>query len=137
MTVQSNNNNLNYLINPTFINVNEGDNRYYFSHYYVPNVEIKDFNVLNDGKSSFDFPVKNKEEAYKKNIDMSNNNDYATGKLLEFAYFKENYNLIPLDLSKQTKLKDLQKISFIGKLEDQNQGTAMFFIIKKSEEIIF
>ena len=148
MTVQSNNNNLNYLINPTFINVNrlfllsftrnnEGDNRYYFSHYYVPNIEIKDFNVLNDGKSSFDFPVKNKEEAYKNNIDMSNNNDYVTGKLLEFAYFKENYKLVPIDLSKQTKLKDLQKISFIGKLEDQNQGTAMFFIIKISEETIF
>ena len=75
MTVQSSNNNLNYLIDPTFTSINklfvlsftrnnEGDNRYSFSHYYVPNVEIKDFNVLNDGKSFFDFPVKSKEEAY-------------------------------------------------------------------------
>ena len=74
-----------------------------FSHYYVPNVEIKDFNVLIDGKSFFDLPVKNEEEAYEKIMDMSNNNDYTTGNLLDFAYFKENYKLIATDLSKQTK----------------------------------
>ena len=47
---------------------------------------------------------------------MSNNNDYTTGNLLGFAYFKKNYKLIAIDLSKQTKLKDLQQINFIGKL---------------------
>ena len=62
-------------------------------------------------------PVKNEEEAYKKVIEMSNNNDYATGKLLNFAYFKENDGLIGIDLSKQTKLKDPQQINFIEKLE--------------------
>ena len=45
-------------------------------------------------------PVKNEEEAYEKVIDMSNNNDYTTGNLLDFAYFKENYRLIAIDLSK-------------------------------------
>ena len=58
-------------------------------HYYVPNIEIKGFNVLIDGKSFFDFPVKN--EAYKKIIEMSRNNDCTTGNLLNFAYFKENH----------------------------------------------
>ena len=67
-----------------------------FSHYYVPNVEIKDFNVLIDGKRFFDLPVKN-EEAYEKIIDMSNNNDYTAGNLLDFAYFKETYRLIAID----------------------------------------
>ena len=62
-------------------------------------VEIKDFNVLIDGKSFFDLPVKNEEEAYKKIIGMSKNNDYKTGNLLDFAYFKENYRLIATDLS--------------------------------------
>ena len=57
------------------------------SHYYVPNVRIKDFNVFIDGKSFFDLPVKNEEEAYKKNTDMSNNNDYTTVNLLDFVYF--------------------------------------------------
>ena len=79
-------------------------------------------------------PVKNEEEAYEKIIEMSNNNDYTTGNLLDFAYFKENYRLIAIDLSKQTKLKDPQQINFIGKLEGQNNGARMFFIIEKSEE---
>ena len=57
------------------------------SNYYVPNVEIKAFNVLIDGKSFLDLPVKNEEETYEKLIDMSNNDDYTTGNLLDFAYF--------------------------------------------------
>ena len=61
-----------------------------FSHYSVPNATIKDFNVLIDGKSFFDLPVKN-EEAYEKIIKMSNNNDYTTGNLLDFVCFKKNY----------------------------------------------
>ena len=44
------------------------DGRYYFSNYYVPKVKISDFNVLNDGKSFFDLPVKNEEEAYEKTL---------------------------------------------------------------------
>ena len=141
MTIQPQNNNLNYLIDPTFTNVNRlfvlsfsrnnnTDNRDSFSHYYVPNVEIKDFNDLIDGKSFFDLPVKNTEEAYEKIIDISNNNDYTPGNLLDFAYFKENYELIAIDLSKQTELKDPQQISFIGKL-DKDNGATMFFIIEK------
>ena len=53
-------------------------------------------------------PVKNEEEAYEKIIDRSNNNDDTTVNLLIFGYFKENYKLIAIDLSKQTKLKDPQ-----------------------------
>ena len=100
MTIQPQSKNLDYLIDPTFINVNRlsvlsfgdhsGDNRDSFSYYYVPNVEIKDFNVLIDGKSFFDLPVKNEEETYEKVMSMSRNNDCTTGNLLYFAYFKEN-----------------------------------------------
>ena len=103
MTVQPQNNNLSYLIDLTFTNANRlfvlsfprntnADSRYFFSNYYVPKVKINDFNVLIDGKSFFDLPVKNEEEAYEKIIDMSNNNDYTTGKLLNFAYFKKIIN---------------------------------------------
>ena len=62
------------------------------SHYYVANVEIRGFNILIDWKSFFDLPVKNEEEAYEKIIDMSNNNDYTTSDLLDFAYLKKNTN---------------------------------------------
>ena len=69
MTIQPQNNKLNYLIDPTFMNVNRlfflsfprnnnTDSRYPFSNYYVPNVRINDFNVLIDGKSFFDLPLK-------------------------------------------------------------------------------
>ena len=64
----------------------------------------------------FELPVKNKEEAYEKIIEMSNNNDYTTGNLLDFGYVKKDYKLIAIDLSKQTKLKDPQQISFTGEL---------------------
>ena len=57
-----------------------------FSDYYVQNVEIKDFDVLIDGKSFFDLPVKNEEKAYEKIIEMSNNNDYTTRNLLDYGY---------------------------------------------------
>ena len=72
-------------------------------------MKLKIFNVLTDGKRFFDLPVKNEEEAYEKIIEMSKNNDYATGNLLDF----------------------------IGKLENQDHGATMFFIIKKSEETNF
>ena len=147
MTIQPQNNNLNYLIDPTFTNVNRlivlsfsrnnnTDGRYSYSNYYVSKVEIKDFNILIDGKSFFDLPVKNQEEAYEKIMDISNNNDHTTGNLLDFAYFKENYRLIAIDLSKQNKLKDPQQISFTGKLDKPN-GATKFFIIEKSEETTF
>ena len=95
-----------------------------------------DFNVFTDGKSFFDLSVKKDEEAYEKTIDMSNNSDYTTGNLLDFACYKKHYRLITIDLSKQTKLKDPQQINFIGKLL-RNTGATMFFIIEKSEETTF
>ena len=120
-----------------FTRDNAGDNRDSFSDYYVTKVEMKDFNILIDGKSFFDLPVKNEEKAYEKIMDMSNNNDYTTGNLSDFVYFKKNYRLIAIDLSKQTKLKDSQQVSFIGKLENQDHGVTTFFIIEKSKETTF
>ena len=146
MTTQIKTNNLDCLINPTFNKVNrlfvlsfenEGD-RFSFSKYYTPKVEIKDFNVLIDGKSFFDVLVKNKEETYETIIEMSKNNDYTTGNLLDYEYFSKQYKLIAIDLSKQIALEnpDLkQQINFIGKLEEDE--ATMFSIIKKSEETTF
>ena len=147
MTNQTQNNNLNYLIDPTFTKVNRlfvlsfenEDDRRSFSKYYVPNVQIKDFNVLIDGKSFFDMPIKNEEETYEQIIEMGRNNDYTTGNLLDYEYFSKHYKLIAIDLSKQIELEnpDLkQQINFIGRLE-RNEGATMFFITEKSEETTF
>ena len=114
MSNQTINNNLNYLIDPTFTNLNRlfvlsyenETDRISFKKYYVPKIEIKDFNVLIDGKPFFfDIPVKNKEEAYEQIIEMSRNNNYATGDLLDYEYFSKHYKLIATDLSKQIELK--------------------------------
>ena len=92
-------------MNRLFVLVFENENdRTSFSEYYVPKVEIKDFNVLVDGKPFFEIPVKNKEEAYDAIIEMSRNNDYTTGNLLDYEYFKNHCRLIAIDLSKQIEL---------------------------------
>ena len=146
MSNQTKSNNLNYLIDPTFTNVNRllvltfenEDDRTSFSKYYLPKVEIKDFNVLIDGKPFFEIPIKNKEEAYEAIIEMSKNNDYTTVNLLDYEYFKDHYKLIAIDLSKQIELEnsDLkQQIHFIGRFEENN--ATMFFIVEKKEETTF
>ena len=69
---------------------------------------------------------------------MSKNNDYTTGNLLDYEYFKDHYKLIAIDLSKQIELEnpDLKKqINFIGRLEENN--VTMVFIIEKKEETTF
>ena len=77
MTIQRQNNNLNYLIVPTFMNVNRlfvltfptnnnTNSRYSFSNYYVPKVKINDFNVLIDGKSFLICQLKMKKKLMKK-----------------------------------------------------------------------
>ena len=112
MTDKTKANHLNRLIDSTFTKVNRlfvlsfenEEDRTSFSKYYVPKVEIKDFNVLIDGKSFFDVPVKNKKEVYEKIMSINKNNDYKTGNLLDYEYFSKHYKLIALDLSKQIEL---------------------------------
>ena len=69
---------------------------------------------------------------------MSKNNDYTTDNLLDYEYFKDHYQSIAIDLSKQIELENLdlkQQINFIGRLEENN--AAIFFIIEKKEETTF
>ena len=136
---------MSYLIDPTFTIVNRffvlsferivennptKDYRDYFSNYYLPNVEIKNFNVLIDGKSFSDLKVNNREEAYEKIIEV---NDYTTSNLFYYEYFSNNYKLIAIDLSRQIELENpdsKQQINFIGKLARQDNGETNFFIWK-------
>ena len=100
MATEAVNNNLNILIDPTFINVNRlfvlayqnADDRQSFSQFYLPKVLVKDFNVIIDTLAFFDLLVKTEEEAYEKIIDISRNNEYTTGNLLDYDYFKNTIN---------------------------------------------
>ena len=96
---------------------------------------VKDFNVIIDKLAFFDLPIKNEEEAYEKIIDISKNDEYTTGNLLDYDYFKKYYKLIAIDLSKQQVLQEnkdlIQQINFIGRL-DQNAN--IFVIIEKKRK---
>ena len=144
MTTEAINNNLNILIYPTFTNVNRlfvlayqnVDDRQSYDEFYLPKVMVKDYNVIIDKLAFFDFPIKTKEEAYEKIIDISRNNEYTTGNLLDYDYFKKYYKLIAIDLSKQQVLQEnedlIQQINFIGRLTE----AAVFIIIEKKEKTI-
>ena len=145
MTTEAINNNLSILIDPAFTNVNRlfvltyqnADDRQSFSQFYLPRVMVKDFNVIIDNLAFFDLPIKTEEEAYEKVIDISRNNEYTTGNLLDYDYFKKYYKLIAIDFSKQRVLQEnedlIQQINFIGRLE---QAANVFIIIEKKEHTI-
>ena len=70
----------------------DNDNEWRISNkiYYIPNVEIKDYNVMIDGKNFFDQPVKNGKVTYEniRKITIGQGDDYTTGCLLDYTYFK-------------------------------------------------
>ena len=101
----------------------------------MPSVEIKNFNELINNKPCFDQPVKNKQEVYEKLIEMSRNDDYTTGNLLDYLYHQKYYKLIGIDLSRQTNTSIPQQINFVGKLEE-GHGATMFFIAEKQRETV-
>ena len=145
MTTEAVNNNLNILVDPTFTNVNRlfvlayqtADDRQSFFQFYLPKVMVKDFNVIIDKLAFFDLPIKTEEEAYEKIIDISRNNEYTTGNLLDYDYFKKYYKLIAIDLSKQQVLQEnedlIQQIHFIRRL---TEAANVFIIIEKREHTI-
>ena len=121
--------NLNHLIEPSFQGVNrlfvlafEDDvQRISNKIYYLPNVEIKNYNVMIDGKNVFEQPVKTDKVTYEniRKISAGQENDYTTGCLLDYTYFKKYHKMIAVDLSKQQALdadpKAIQKINFTSK----------------------
>ena len=102
------------------------------SEYYLPKVEIKDYNVQIYSKNFFDQPINNDIKTFE-NIRKSatgQGDDYTTGCLLDYPFFKENCKMIAIDLSKQQALdvnpRAIQQISFTAAKEtvlDFSQGT--------------
>ena len=117
---------LSYLINPSFQGLNrlfvlafENENdRTSHSSYYLPKVEIKDCNVMIDGRNFFDQAINSMNKTYEniRNIATDKGDDYTTGCLLDYPYFKENHKMIATDLSRQNELDAdpgaIQQINF-------------------------
>ena len=141
---------LNYLINPSFQGVNrlfvlsfENENdRTSHSTYYLPKVELKDYNVMVDGRNFFDHPINSMNKTYEniRKIATGKGDDYTTGCLLDYPYFKENCKIIAIDLSRQNELdadpRAIQQINFTANL-DRAGNTTIFFIIEEAKESIF
>ena len=93
------------------------------------------------GRNFFDKPIHNMAKTYGniRKIAMGEGDDYTTGCLLDYTYFKENYQLIAIDLRKQQELdadpKAIQQINFTANL-DRVGNTTMFFIIKEAKETV-
>ena len=70
--------------------------------YFLPRGEIKNYNVLIDGRNFYDQPINDLIKKYDeiRKLSTEYGDDYTTGCLLDYAYFKDNYRLIAVDLSK-------------------------------------
>ena len=92
-----------------------------------------------DGKNFFDQPVNSNLKTYEniRRIAADQGDDYTTGCLLDYSYFKEHYKMIVKDLSKQQVLdadpRAIQQINFTANL-DRRGNTTMFFIIEEAKE---
>ena len=90
----------------------------------------------------FDQPVKNDKVTYEniRKITIGQGDDYTTGCLLDYTYFKKYYKMIAIDLSKQQVLdadpKAIQKINFTTNL-DRDENTRFCFILEKVKETVF
>ena len=105
------------------------------------NVELKDYNVMIDGKNVFNQPVKNNKITYEniREIATCEGHDYTTVCLLDYAYFRDKYNMIAIDLSKQQELdfdaRVIQQINFTINLDRAN-NTRIFFILEGAKETV-
>ena len=95
-----------------------------------------------DGRNFFDQPINSMTKACEniRKISTGQGDDYATGCLLDYSYFKGHYKMIAIDLSKQQALdadpRAIQQINFTANL-DRDEGATMFFIIEQAKETAF
>ena len=94
-----------------------------------------------DGKNFFDQPINSSAKTYEniRKITIGQGDDYPTGCLLDYTYFKKYYKMIVIDLSKQHALdadpRAIQQINFTANL-DRAGNTTMFFIIEEAKETV-
>ena len=141
--------NLNHLVESSF----QGVNRIFVLAYkndtqrasakgcYLPNVEIKDYNVMINGENFFDQPIKDNKVPYGniRNIATGQGDDYTTGCLLDYPYFKDVYKMNAVDLSKQQALdadpRAIQQINYTADL-DEPGNSRIYFILEEAKETI-
>ena len=110
-----------------------------YRKYFVPRVDITSYNVLIDGRNFYDQPINDLIRKYDeiRKIATGKGDSYETGCLLDYDYFKNNYQLIAVDLSKQRELdaapRAIQQMEFIEMLKTRSNVST---ILEKSKETI-
>ena len=105
--------------------------------YFLPRVNITNYNVLIDERNFYDQPVNDFVKQYNeiRKTATGQGDDYTTGCLLDYHYFKDHYNIIAVDLSKQKELdadsRAVQQIKFYGMLKTNSQ---VYTVLEKSKE---
>ena len=107
---------------------------------FFPRVNITNYNVLIiDGRNFYDQPINDLVKQYNeiRKIATGQGDDYTTGCLLDYQYFKDHYNLIAIDFSKQKELdadsRAIQQIEFYGMLKSNSQ---LCTVLEKSKETV-
>ena len=105
--------------------------------YFLSRVNITNYNVLIDGRNFYDQPINDLVKQYDeiRKTATGQGDDYTTGCLLDYRYFKDHYNLIAVDLSKQNELDSdsrvVQQIEFYWLLKTTSQVCT---VLEKSKE---
>ena len=126
-------------------NNTEGDNQVSvdsFKKYFLPRVEIETYNIEIDGRNFYDQPINDSIKQYDevRKVSTGPGEDYTTGCLLDYAYFKDNYRLITADLNKQKALdadsRAIQQIMFTGEIKATaaNTRVIIYYILEQSRE---
>ena len=125
-----------------FDNTNNGPNkveRNSHKKYFLPRVDITNYNILIDGRNFYDQPINDQIKNYGeiRKIATGKRDDYTTVCLLDYQYFKDHYQLITVDLSKQKELDTdpgaIQQIEFYGMLDINSQSV---YSLEKSKETV-
>ena len=107
--------------------------------YYLPIIDLKKYNVIIDRRNFYDNPIESDIEKYGelKKVMNGKGEDYTRGSLLDYDYFKKNYKLVAVDLSKQKELdadpRAIQQIEFKYMFET---NSTIYWVPEKSKEII-
>ena len=146
-----NNNPIRFLLDASFqgvrrlfvlpLNNTDGDNkkvkRDSDTKYFLPRVNMTNYNVLTDGRNFYDQPINDliKQCDEIRKTATGQGDDYTTECLLDYQYFKDHYNLIAIDLSKQKELdadlRAIQQIEFYGILKS---NSLLYTVSEKSKE---
>ena len=113
----------------------------FFKKYFLPRVKIENYNIKIDGRNFYK-PINDSIKQYDEIRKMSTGqgDDYATGCLLDFAYFENNCRLIAADLSKQKALdadsRTIQQVIFTGKIKAtrNNESAIIYYILEHTKE---